>query len=83
MVRNRYPGLHSLLESWCLSLLQAVPEEKSGDVYSRVMEDMERILLRLALRECGGNQRAAANRLGLHRNTLRRKIKSLDLNASQ
>ncbi|MHA1566006.1 MAG: helix-turn-helix domain-containing protein [Alphaproteobacteria bacterium] len=39
------------------------------------MDTVERVLLSLALEECQGNQMAAARKLGLHRNTICRKIR--------
>jgi len=44
-------------------------------------EAVERALIRRALREAGGNQSAAAERLGIHRNTLRKRIQDLGLEA--
>jgi len=38
------------------------------------LEEMERRLIARALRETGGNHTRAAERLGIHRNTLRRKL---------
>ncbi|HEU0078182.1 MAG TPA: helix-turn-helix domain-containing protein, partial [Longimicrobiaceae bacterium] len=37
-------------------------------------EEMEKRMIRRALRETGNNVTVAAERLGIHRNTLRRKI---------
>ncbi len=49
------------------------------DLYERVLAEVERPLLRLALSATRGNQIKAAAMLGLNRNTLRKKIKELDL----
>jgi DNA-binding NtrC family response regulator len=38
------------------------------------LEEMEKRMIRRALRETGNNVTVAADRLGIHRNTLRRKI---------
>jgi two-component system nitrogen regulation response regulator GlnG len=46
-------------------------------VYSRALESLERYLIRRALAETGGNQVAASDLLGLHRNTLRRRLRAL------
>lgn len=43
--------------------------------YRSEMDKMERQILSVALRECGGNKTAAANRLGLNRTTLWRMLK--------
>ncbi|MBE9604980.1 nitrogen regulation protein NR(I) [Acetobacteraceae bacterium H6797] len=49
------------------------------DLYDRVLAEVERPLLRLALSATRGNQIKAAAMLGLNRNTLRKKIRELDL----
>ena len=49
------------------------------DLYERVLAEVERPLLRLALSSTRGNQIKAAAMLGLNRNTLRKKIRELEL----
>ncbi|HYZ31691.1 MAG TPA: nitrogen regulation protein NR(I) [Crenalkalicoccus sp.] len=49
------------------------------DLYDRVVAEVERPLLRLVLAATRGNQIKAAAMLGLNRNTLRKKIRELDL----
>ena len=49
------------------------------DLYDRVLAEVERPLLRLALAATRGNQIKAAAMLGLNRNTLRKKIRELEL----
>lgn len=51
-----------------------------GQWYRSAIEPVERAVIERALEECGGNQSQAAELLGLHRNTLRAKIRDLDLN---
>jgi two-component system nitrogen regulation response regulator GlnG len=48
-------------------------------MYDRVISEVERPLLALALGATRGNQLRAARLLGLNRNTLRKKIKDLDV----
>ncbi len=50
-----------------------------SDVYTRVMAEVERPLIRLMLAATRGNQIKAAAMLGLNRNTLRKKIRDLDI----
>jgi two-component system nitrogen regulation response regulator GlnG len=50
-----------------------------SDLYDRVLAEVERPLLRLALAANRGNQIKAAAMLGLNRNTLRKKIRDLEL----
>ena len=47
--------------------------------YREVLDPLEKALIRRALAEAGGNQSVAAERLGLHRNTLRNKLRDLGL----
>ncbi len=54
-------------------------QSPGGQLYRYAVEPLEKALIRHALRETGGNQSAAAEKLGLHRNTLRAKIREFDL----
>lgn len=51
----------------------------SAGLYGRVLQEVERPLLSLALKACQGNQVRAAEMLGLNRNTLRKKLRELGL----
>jgi two-component system, NtrC family, nitrogen regulation response regulator GlnG len=48
--------------------------EDPRDLYQRMVAELERPLIELALKRAGGNQVRAARMLGLNRNTLRKKI---------
>ena len=48
--------------------------EEPRDLYQRMVSELERPLIELALKRAGGNQVKAARMLGLNRNTLRKKI---------
>ncbi len=50
------------------------PAEEPRDLYQRMVSELERPLIELALKRAGGNQVKAARILGLNRNTLRKKI---------
>jgi DNA-binding NtrC family response regulator len=50
-----------------------------GSALGDVVPRLEKALIRRALAEAGGNQSLAAERLGLHRNTLRNKVRELGL----
>ncbi|MCG3180041.1 MAG: Regulatory protein AtoC [Phycisphaerae bacterium] len=54
-------------------------ESQTGPLHPRAVEQLERELIRRAMAHAGGNQSAAAERLGLHRNTLRTKLRDLGL----
>lgn len=51
----------------------------SSGLYDRILQEIERPLLSIALAECRGNQLRAAELLGLNRNTLRKKLRDLGL----
>ncbi|MGH7348827.1 MAG: helix-turn-helix domain-containing protein, partial [Candidatus Rokuibacteriota bacterium] len=50
-----------------------------GRLYRTVMARVELPLLRHVLETCGGNQLKAAKRLGINRNTLRKRLRLLGL----
>jgi len=52
-----------------------------NDLYDRLLLTVERPLIRTVLNATRGNQVKAAERLGLNRNTLRKKILALELNS--
>ena len=51
----------------------------AGGLYDRVLREIERPLISLSLAATKGNQIRAAQLLGLNRNTLRKKIRELDI----
>jgi two-component system, NtrC family, nitrogen regulation response regulator GlnG len=55
----------------------------SAGLYDRVLQEVERPLISLALSECDGNQLRTAELLGLNRNTLRKKLRDLGLDAGR
>ena len=50
-----------------------------SDIYERVIAEVERPLIRMTLAATRGNQIKAASMLGLNRNTLRKKIRDLEI----
>lgn len=50
-----------------------------GGLYARMLREIEMPLLREVLAWCGGNQSRAAGILGIHRGTLRKKLRDLGL----
>jgi two-component system nitrogen regulation response regulator GlnG len=49
-----------------------------GDLFGRAQDELERVLIECALEQTGGQRQKAAERLGLGRNTLTRKLQKLD-----
>jgi two-component system nitrogen regulation response regulator GlnG len=54
-------------------------DETSGFLHDQFLEVAERALIQAMLEECGGNRAAVASRLGIHRTTLRQKMKRYGL----
>jgi len=52
---------------------------ETGDIYSLVLQRVEKPLITLVLKKTEGNQVRAAGLLGINRNTLRKKIKELGI----
>ena len=48
-------------------------------LYARILREVERPLISLSLRATGGNQVRTARLLGINRNTLRKKLRELDI----
>jgi two-component system nitrogen regulation response regulator GlnG len=71
--------LTGLLESACRRLLSLDPDSISGSSYNIALSWVERPLIIEALRLTGGNKAKAADYLGIHRNTLRSRLKVLDI----
>ncbi|HEY1836958.1 MAG: nitrogen regulation protein NR(I) [Rhizomicrobium sp.] len=73
-------ALRSAIERHLLRYFAAHGDElPPPGLYDRILEEMERPLLSIALAAARGNQIKAAHLLGLNRNTLRKKIKDLGL----
>ena len=63
----------------CRALLNESEPSENSSHYQTAMAWIERPLITEALRLTGGNRTKAADRLGIHRNTLRTRLKSLDM----
>ena len=72
-------NLRDLLESACRRLLSIDPDSISGSSYNIALSWVEKPLIIEALRLTGGNKAKAADYLGIHRNTLRSRLKVLDI----
>ena len=71
--------LEAQLEEACRRLLNADTNEGTESSYQIAMAWVEKPLIIEALRLTGGNRAKAADKLGIHRNTLRTRLKSLDI----
>ncbi|MFO1462703.1 MAG: sigma-54 dependent transcriptional regulator [bacterium] len=70
-------GLEELIASRLQSFLAKLGDLETTNLYETIMEMAERPLIRLILKQTGHNQIRAAKILGINRNTLRKKIRSL------
>ncbi|MGH7081050.1 MAG: nitrogen regulation protein NR(I) [Acetobacteraceae bacterium] len=71
--------LSELLEHHFQNLLARSPAGRAGAIHEQVLAEIERPLIRAALSATRGNQIKAAGMLGLNRNTLRKKIRDLEI----
>ena len=69
-------GLEAAVDRHMVDLLE---HAASGSVWTETMEIVERTLLDRALDRCGGVRLRAAEVLGIHRNTLRKKADEFGL----
>jgi len=71
--------LETQLEEACQRLLNKDPKDGEESSYQTALAWVEKPLIIEALRLTGGNRAKAADRLGIHRNTLRTRLKSLNI----
>ena len=76
-------GLEELIASRLQSFLVKLGDVETTNLYETIIEMAERPLIRLILRQTGHNQIRAAKILGINRNTLRKKIRTLRINAKE
>ena len=72
-------SLESLVEGKLRSSMNGIEKLDKGDIYDRVLEQVERPLIRYVLEKTRGNQVRAADILGINRNTLRKKVSELGI----
>ena len=84
MKSERANGLSASIERHLRDYFNAHEEGlPASGLYDRILQEIERPLLAITLDQCRGNQLRAAELLGLNRNTLRKKIRALGLNAGR
>lgn len=72
---REYPGLKACIDEALDEYFANLDGERPcGRLYYVVQAEVEQALLERILVETGGNQRRAAELLGLNRNTLRKKV---------
>jgi DNA-binding protein Fis len=71
--------LHGYVQRKLLRFVKAYSESGGRDLYGFLMKEFERPLLEFALAQTQGNQRKAADLLGMNRNTLRKRMQECGL----
>jgi two-component system nitrogen regulation response regulator GlnG len=76
---NQDASLEELVDGKLRSCLHGIEQLENGEIYSMVLEQVERPLIRIILEKTRWNQVKAADILGINRNTLRKKISELGI----
>ncbi len=71
--------LGALVRIKMAQLLDRLGRHRAPDLYRRVLEEVERALLEEVMGRANGSQTEASKILGIHRNTLRLRLKTLNL----
>ena len=79
LVQNEELSLEGIVDIKLRGSFTNMEKMESGDVYTMVLEQVERPLIRFVLEKTRGNQVRAADILGINRNTLRKKITELGI----
>ncbi|MCC6503562.1 MAG: sigma-54-dependent Fis family transcriptional regulator [Deltaproteobacteria bacterium] len=77
--RQKKESLEDIIASRIKPFIDKTDHRSNQELYDFIMPFMERPLLRLVLEKTKGNQVQASEMLGINRNTLRKKIKELDI----
>jgi two-component system nitrogen regulation response regulator GlnG len=76
-------ALEEIVRNKLAKFLEKFDRLEPMDLYEMIIQMVERPLLSLVLQKTGGNQIQAARVLGINRNTLRKKIRTLKINKGQ
>lgn len=74
-------SLETIIEQRLEAYVAALKGHLPRDLYGLIMPQLERPLIRVAMSLAEGRQSVAAAMLGIHRNTLRARLKELGLEA--
>lgn len=81
---NNSGGLSGMVEAFITNYFKAhegvMP---ASGLYTRVIQEVERPLLKATLRSVQGNQKKAAEILGINRNTLRKRLTELQIDLAE
>ena len=65
------------------TLLDRLGSHRAPDLYRRVLREVERVLIEEALQRSKGSRSEASKILGIHRNTLRARMRALGIKAGR
>jgi two-component system nitrogen regulation response regulator GlnG len=74
---DAWPKLEMFLNSKLSNYIENSPLSLNGNLYQLLLPQIEKSVFRYALKKTRGNKNRAASFLGLHRNTLNKKIQNL------
>jgi DNA-binding protein Fis len=74
---GRDPILEDFVEKKLLDFIRKARGSAGRNLYTLLVQEFEKPLITLTLKETGGNQIQASQLLGMNRNTLRKKIRTL------
>ncbi|HLG21513.1 MAG TPA: helix-turn-helix domain-containing protein [Candidatus Manganitrophaceae bacterium] len=77
--KGNEPRLAELVENKLAVFVKKMKNHEGKNLYHLLIQEFEKPLITLALKETEGNQIQAAQLLGMNRNTLRKKIKELKI----
>ncbi|MBN4054840.1 hypothetical protein JYT87_03935 [Nitrospira defluvii] len=80
---KKEPCLDELIEKKLAHFVKKTRQSEGKNLYDLLIQEVEKPLIKLALRETEGNQVQASQLLGMHRNTLRKKIKDLNIGSAK
>ncbi len=82
-VNGHEPNLAELVEKKLADFVGKIKKCEVKNLYSLLIQEFEKPLITLALKETNGNQIQAALLLGMNRNTLRKKMKELKISVTK
>ncbi|MBC8412530.1 hypothetical protein H8E50_02510 [bacterium] len=77
---RQYRSIGRFVDARLKGFMQTILKFEKFNLYDMVIPEVEKSLIVMVLKETNGNQIRAASLLGINRNTLRAKIKKLDIN---
>ncbi len=83
IVRSQDESLEALVSRKLENALMQMNLQEMNNLYEMVLHQVERPLINIVLRKTRGNQVRTAEILGINRNTLRKKIKTLDIDVKR